>query len=200
MKSRGYLFYLVILLFAMACQSKEQKISGSYTGMESYFKEADINDKAILYFYEDKPRMPLPNVYCFDSNGMKLMTPPQCFGIINEYIAFMGDSALPAEPNGQHLDKFLDSIHIMDVYDARVTRKDIKSRFDYYLFVDYLAIPEPGFQKMLSDIVKQSKQSKKKIKLYLVHAFSEKNAKKLASDSKSNFPANQVIQDSMRKK
>lgn len=187
--------YFVLMIFFVACNKKDNNFSKSYIGLKQYFKDAKIDNAENIYFYEDKPRMPLPNVFCFDGNGVQLNTPPGCFSIIKDYILFLGDSIIPAKQDGQRLDKFLDSIHIMDAYDVRVKFDEIPGRYDYYLFMDYIALPDPGFQNILFTAVKFSKQSKKKIKLFLVHAISEKN-KKLYPRKSDTLNAN-TIHDSL---
>lgn len=193
--------YFVLLIFFASCNEKEKKpsnekkLSKSYTELKQYLTEAKIDNAENIYFYEDKPRMPMPNVFCFDGNGVQLNTPPGCFSVIKDYIVLLGDSVIPAKLDGQRLDKFLDSIHIMDAYDVRVKFDEIPGRFDYYLFMDYIALPDPAFQEILFNAFKYSHESKKKIKLFLVHAISEKN-RKIFSHKSDTINASK-IQDSL---
>lgn len=165
-----------ILIFIVSCTEKQHKTSKSYSEVKSYLASTKIDNPGVIFFYEDKPRMPMPNVYCFDSNGVQLVTPPQCFGYLKDYIILLGDSIMPAKLRGQKLAHFIDSVHIMNAYDERLDFNTLE-KSDYYLFVDFISISEPGFQETLYNAVKYSSESKRKIKLFLVHALSEKNAK-----------------------
>ena len=176
LKSMKSLYSILAALLILSCRSKDDRgLSDSYKELKKYFSEAGIKETDKIFFYEDKPRMPLPNVYCFNKAGNQIATPPGCFGIIQDYIRLLQDSVIQEMKNGQNLQLFLDSIHIMDVYDNLVSISSLKGDFDYYLFVDYIALPDPGFQKILNNIVVSANQSRKKIKLLLVHALSEKN-------------------------
>jgi hypothetical protein len=166
---------IVVLLSMIACTTKEKEFSKSYLAFKSYLEEAKIPETDIIYFYAGKPRMPLPNVYCFDSNGTQISSPPQCFQYIREYIGFMNDSIMPHKKNGISINTFLDSVPIMDVYDQQVKQKNL-ARYDYYLFIDFIAFPDTSIQNVLYKAKEGVTNSKKKIKLFLIHAISEKNA------------------------
>jgi hypothetical protein len=166
---------LVLLAFA-TCSPKEQTLSKSYLTIKDYLLEAKIPEIDIIYFYAGKPRMPLPNVYCFDSAGMQLESPPHCFQYVAEYTRLLNDSIVPVKRNAAPIQAFIDSVPIVDSYDRLITRKDLMG-YDYYLFIDFIAIPDSAFQRTLFNAKNGIINSKKKVKLFLVHALSEKNAK-----------------------
>ena len=176
MKLNFWMLSAFFAIFLISCAEKNQKTSKSYSEVKSYLTSTKIDNPEVIFFYEDKPRMPMPNVYCFDSNGVQLVTPPQCFGYLKDYIILLGDSIMPPKTQGQSLVDFIDSIHIMNAYDERLAYNNL-GKSDYFLFVDFISIAEPGFQETLYNAVKYSSESKRKIKLFLVHALSEKNAK-----------------------
>lgn len=168
--------YIIFFLFVFsACNSKKQKPSNSYIQIESFLNTASINDIDKIYFYEGKPRMPLPNVHCFNGQGDPVIAPPQCFGILPDYIKLLEDSTLPEKANAETLDVFLKSFPIMDSYNQRVTKTKIEGNYDFYLFVDFMALPVPELKEILHDAIIKADNSRKKIKLLLVHALSEKN-------------------------
>lgn len=169
-----HLFFTSLIAISFSCKEQENSHSKSYNDISKFLTESGISNPEVIYFYEGKPRMPLPNVYCFDSNGVQLNVPPQCFNYLDAYIGFLEDSIMPVKNNGQSLERFLDSIHIMDAYDQRVEPKQL-GKHDYFLFVDFLSIGVKSFQEVLANAVNRSKTSKRKIRLFLVHAISEKN-------------------------
>jgi hypothetical protein len=170
------ILYILSVTIILGCNQSDKQTSKSYKEIEDFLKQAKIEDPTLIFFYKGNPRMPLPNVYCFDSSGSQINTPPQCFGYIKEYITLLGDSVMPITKNGQHLSAFIDSIQIMDAFDSDLKVASLPKK-DYYLFIDFISISEPSFMKTLYDAVKYSFSSSKKIKLFLVHALSEKNAK-----------------------
>ncbi|MCX6319293.1 MAG: hypothetical protein NTW29_18600 [Bacteroidetes bacterium] len=169
------LFFWVIVLGFTACKQKDRKLSASYSEISGFLKQSGITDPELIFFYVDKPRMPLPNVTCFDRFGVQLRTPPQCFGYIKEYISFLCDSIMPRALPNQALIQYLDSVKIMSAYDLIVDASQV-GEYDYFLFIDFLAIPSEELQKTLRESVDTVNKSKKKIRLFLVHALSEKNA------------------------
>ena len=177
MKLLPVLFTVLVVTF-FSCKSNQKKTSESYSQIKGFLKSAGINDPNLVFFYEDKPRMPLPNVYCFDSGGVQLNTPPQCFSYLRDFIVLLGDSTMPKKNGGEQIGDFIDSVHIMDAYDLRLEYKDLGS-YDYYLFVDYISLPVPTFKETLFEAVKYTRNSKRKIRLFLIHAISEKNARYL---------------------
>lgn len=169
------LFLLMLFLGFTACKQADKKLSASYSEISGFLKQSGIADPGLIFFYIDKPRMPLPNVTCFDRLGVQLKTPPQCFGYIKEYINFLGDSVMPKALPNQALIQYLDSVKIMNAYDVVVDARQVGD-YDYFLFIDFLAIPSEELQKTLREAVDTVNKSKKKIRLFLVHALSEKNA------------------------
>lgn len=150
-------------------------MSKSYLQIRGYLSNAGIDNPELVFFYAGKPRMPLPNVTCFRNDGVQLRTPPQCFGYIKDYITLLGDSIMPVVDNGQLLSQYLGSVKMIDAYDQEV-KADPGQQYDYYLFIDFLAITSDELQKTLRSAVAGVNASPSKIKLFLVHALSEKNA------------------------
>jgi hypothetical protein len=157
-----------------ACKQGQKEYSKSHSFVKSYLAEAGIVGDDLIYFYKGRPRASFPNVYCFDSNGKQLMSPPQCYQLIRNYVRMLNDTIVALKEDGWQLDHFLDSMKVLDVYNDEVNRQSLKG-YDYYLFVDYIAIPLPGLKEALKEAQKASLASKKKIRLFLVHAISEYN-------------------------
>lgn len=169
-----FLIIIVIGVCHIGCNTTKEKYSQSYMQIRDYLKEAGINNTDMIYFYSLKPRMPLPNVYCFNREGIQVSSPAQCFQYIADYITLLNDSIVPIKKQGQNLQNFLDSIPVIDVYDRVVTRKDLNG-YEYYLFIDYIAMPVTSFQQTLLNAKKAVLKSRKKIRLFLIHAISDKN-------------------------
>jgi hypothetical protein len=155
---------------------KEKQLSPSYRIIENFLKETRIEDPSLVYFYSGKPRNPLPNVYAFDSLGRQVLTPGNCFRVVDEYIRYLNDSIIPLKEGGETLEHFLDSSKIVDSYDQPVTVEGLGPAH-YYLFVDFLALPVESFKQTLLAAVNKKKSMPKNIKLLLVHALSEHNKK-----------------------
>jgi hypothetical protein len=170
------LFLAIIIFYGCASKDKEKQLSKSYRNIESYLKETRIDDPDLLYFYSGKPRNPMPNVYAFDSLGRQVLTPGNCFGVVDEYIRYLNDSLIPLKNDGETLVHFLDSSKIVDSYDQEVTMEALGPAH-YYLFVDFLALPVESFKQTLLAAVNKKKSMPKNIKLLLVHALSEHNKK-----------------------
>jgi hypothetical protein len=169
-----------------ACKAREKKYSKSYSYIKGFLMEAAIIDDNLMYFYKGRPRSGFPNVYCFDSKGVELMSPPQCYQVIQDYVRLLNDTIVPPKPGGWQLHDFLDSTVVIDVYNDNIDRSALKG-YDYYIFIDYIAIPLPGLKEALQQAYKSTITSKKKIRLFLVHAISEYNlryfGKKTGSDT-----------------
>jgi hypothetical protein len=165
---------IMVAVIFCACLTSEKKYARSYAYVKTFLKEAGISGDAIIYFYKGRPDTTFPNVYCFESNGQQVMAPPQCFQVITDYIRLINDSTIPIKPNGWYLGSFLDTMKVIDVYNEEVDRSSLTG-YDYYLFIDYIAIPLPGLQEALRKAQQATIVSKKKIRLFLVHAISEHN-------------------------
>ncbi|HPH86302.1 MAG TPA: hypothetical protein PLC48_12615 [Ferruginibacter sp.] len=170
------IFLAVILFYGCASKEKEKQLSQSYRNIESYLKETRIDDPDLLYFYSGKPRMPMPNVYAFDSLGRQVITPGNCFRVVDEYIHYLNDSIIPLKPEGETLVHFLDSSKIVDAYDQKVSFESLEPAH-YYLFVDFIALPVESFKQTLAGAVNTKNKMPKNIELFLVHSLSEHNKK-----------------------
>jgi hypothetical protein len=170
------IFFAVILFCSCASKEKERQLSQSYHNIEPFLKDTKIDDPGFVFFYSGKPRNPLPNVYAFDSLGRQVLTPGNCFGVVDEYIRYLNDSVIPLKTGGETLVHFLDSSKIVDSYDQVVTMEGLGPAH-YYLFVDFIALPVESFKQTLVGAVKKKKSMPKNIKLMLVHALSEHNKK-----------------------
>jgi hypothetical protein len=171
------LFIAAVLMATVvtgACKTDDKKLAKSYSYVKTFLGDAGIMDEAIIYFYKGRPKSNFPNVYCFDSNGAEVMSLPQCYQVIEDYIKLLNDSIIPPKKNGWQLHSFLDSAKVIDIYNREVDRSSLKG-YDYYLFIDYVAIPLPGLGEALRTAQKATMTSKKKIRLFLVHAISEYN-------------------------
>lgn len=170
-----YLILMVTIGIAIAaCKSKQDQYSRSYAFIKDFMVEARIPETDVIYFYCSRPKTQFPNVYCFDSNGVQLASPPQCFQYIDDYITLLNDSIMPVNKNGGNLGSYLDSMVIVDINDKQVGRADVTG-YDNYLFIDFVALPLPGLQETLHRAKMAVGKSRKRIKLFLVHAISEHN-------------------------
>ncbi len=176
---KHYLLLIIGIVGFTACNQKERRLSESYLGIADYLKEANIMDSEIIFFYVKQPRMPLPNINCFDSNGIQLNTPPKCFQNIDNYIRWLNDSLVTIKSHGEAIREYLNSAPIINAFDEPVAAESLSKR-DYYLFVDFIAIPDTSLMHTLYKAKEAVAHSKKKIKIFLVHAISEKNKKFLA--------------------
>ena len=170
------IFLAVILFYGCASKEKEKQLSQSYHNIEPFLKDTRIEDPDLVFFYSGKPRTPMPNVYAFDSLGRQILTPGDCFRVVDEYIRYLNDSIIPLKEGGETLDRFLDSSSIVDAYDQQISFESLGPAH-YYLFVDFIALPVESFKQTLQAAVKRKKSMPKNIKLLLVHALSEHNKK-----------------------
>jgi hypothetical protein len=175
-----FLFLFSIIISVISCRNKlkETQYSASYEEIRNFLNEAKIQETDIIYFYIDTPKTSLPNVNCFNAGKKQLNSPPQCFQYIKEYVQFMNDSIMPLKNEGMMLDSFLKKNPMVNVYDS-IIQPGRLTGYDYYLFIDFVAIPLASLQQTLYESKEAVNKSKKRIKLFLVHVISAHNKTKL---------------------
>lgn len=168
--------WIVMLKLVTGCKCKEKRSpSANYQDIRPFLAAANIDDPSLLFFYTTKSRWPLPNVYLFDKDGKPVRPPSECYQGLAADIAAVEKQA-PPRIAGKGLEAFLNEMPVVDAYGTRIRPADLGS-YDYYLLVDFLAIPDKYSQQALTAIVQSVKRSSKHIRLLLIHALSRENSR-----------------------
>jgi hypothetical protein len=177
------LLFLLLAYLAGCSSSKKQpeqmKLSESYLSIRSFMESANLTDPDIVYFYTGTPKLPLPNAYCFDTLKNQLISTVTKFSELEDYVSKLKGGLIDIKQPGISLDSFLVDMPMVDAYDRPVEASALTG-YNYYLFLDFLAVGNRGLMATLSNTKKAAEGlSGKRIKLFLVHAISAQNRKKL---------------------
>lgn len=178
---------LMVTAILCGCKPGQKEFSKSYDYVKTFLAEAGITDHHLVYFYKGRPGVSFPNVYCFNDKGVELISPPECYLVIADYIRQLNDTIVSPRKNGWALHDFLDSMLVIDIYDNEVNSGSL-SGYDYYLFIDYIATGLPRLKVALRLACEATNLSTKKIRLFLVHAISKHNLRYLGNRRKQPVP------------